>query len=387
MKRTIHHNSLKTTLLSAAFISTLLLSSAFVTGCSACNKSANIPVVSSDSDADILAKDKADSSEKKPVHFVTTDSAYDNTTLVVYSPHDAEPLNAGIIAFMTKYPNIKVELIAGGTGELCERIASEAASPKADVFWGGGADSMEAYHDYFNSFVCTNDSAIDRHFKDDNEKWIGESPLPMVIIYNKKLLAEEKIAPPKSWNDCLDPKFKGKIAYCQPSKSGSAYTQLCTMILAHGGGEKGWDFVERFAANLDGKILDSSGKCHKLVASGAYLVGITIEKSAVLYKDDPKIGFCYPSDGTSAVPDAISIIKGCPHEENAHTFVNFITSYESQQEQCHDWKRRPARSDVAVPEGLVPMSQIKLVDYNFVWAAHEKEAIIARFNKIMNINN
>src|SRR5574344_1466461 len=311
----------------------------------------------------------------------------DAGTIVIYSPHDADPLNAGIVAFMNKYPTIKVKLVAAGTGELCERIASEARSPKADVFWGGGADSMEAYSNYFDTYSCANDSAIDRHFKDGNLKWIGESPLPMVIIYNKKLLAEEGLAPPKSWDDCLNPLFKGRIAYCQPSKSGSAYTQLCTMILAHGGGESGWSFVEQFARNLDGKILDSSGKCHKLVASGAYLIGITIEKSAVLYKDNPKIGFCYPSDGTSAVPDAIAVVKNCPHKNNAHTFVDFITSYDSQQEQCSDWKRRPARSDVAVPEGLVPMSKIKLVDYNFVWAAEEKETNIARFNSIMNINN
>src|SRR5574344_1427154 len=316
-----------------------------------------------------------------------TQTRKDTSTVVVYSPHDAEPLNAGIIAFMKKYPQIKVKLVAGGTGELCERIATESSNPQADVFWGGGADSMAAYQQYFETFICENDSFIAASVKDDNGRWIGESPLPMVIIYNKKALKEAGIPFPTNWNDCLNPKFKGKIAYCQPSKSGSAYTQLCTMILAHGGGEKGWDFVERFAANLDGKILDSSGKCHKLVASGAYLIGITIEKSAVLYKDNPKIGFCYPSDGTSAVPDAIAVVKNCPHKNNAHTFVDFITSYDSQQEQCSDWKRRPARSDVAVPEGLVPMSKIKLVDYNFVWAAEEKETNIARFNSIMNINN
>ena len=37
--------------------------------------------------------------------------------------------------------------------------------------------------------------------------------------------------------DLTKPEWKGKIAYCLPSKSGSAYTQLCTMILGHGGKE------------------------------------------------------------------------------------------------------------------------------------------------------
>src|SRR5574344_2196534 len=276
----------------ALFITGCITAASFI-DCNACSRAKLIPVVPSDNSDDAFAKDTADSANKSHTSFVSTNTVLDNTTLVVYSPHDAEPLNAGVIAFMTKYPNIKVELISCGTGELCERIASEASNPKADVFWGGGADSMEAYSAYFDTYTCANDSSIDRHFKDENRKWIGESPLPMVIIYNKKLLAEAGVPNPTSWNDCLNPKLKGKIAYCQPAKSGSAYTQLCTMILAHGGKEKGWEFVEKFVHNLNHTILDSSGKCHKLVASGAYYIGITIEKSAALYKSDPNIGVCY----------------------------------------------------------------------------------------------
>ena len=56
--------------------------------------------------------------------------------LVVYSPHDADPLNAGVAQFEAKYPNIDVEVIAAGTGELCQRIVAEAANPQGDVLWG-----------------------------------------------------------------------------------------------------------------------------------------------------------------------------------------------------------------------------------------------------------
>ena len=80
--------------------------------------------------------------------------------------------------------------------------------------------------------------------------------------------------------------------------------------------EEGWDLVGKFIANLDGKLQDSSGNCHKLVASGEYALGVTIEKSAVLYADNPDIGFVYPEQN-SAVPDGVALIKDCPNEENA----------------------------------------------------------------------
>ena len=47
-------------------------------------------------------------------------------SVVIYSPHDANPLNAGVAMFEEKYPNIKVEVVAAGTGELCQRIVAES---------------------------------------------------------------------------------------------------------------------------------------------------------------------------------------------------------------------------------------------------------------------
>lgn len=303
-------------------------------------------------------------------------------TVVVYSPHDADPLNAGVNMFMEAYPDIQVEVVAAGTGELCNRIAAESANPIADVLWGGGADSLAAFKDYFQPYVCANDDVIDEAYKDPDDCWIGESPLPMVIFYNKELIEKDGLTIPTTWEDLTKPEWKGKIAYCLPSKSGSAYTQLCTMILGHGGTEEGWDFIKKLYDNLDGKIVDSSGKCHKMVKDGEFYVGLTLEKAAVQYKDDDTVGYCYPEDGTSAVPDGIALIKGAPNEENAKLFIDFITSKECQQAENLEWGRRPVRNDLEV-EGLPALSEIKLVDYDFDWAANEKEANIEKFNDIM----
>lgn len=333
--------------------------------------------------ADTKAEDKAE--ETKAEAEATGGKAPEDYkgTVVVYSPHDADPLNAGVNLFMEKYPNVKVEVVAAGTGELCNRIAAETANPIADVLWGGGADSLAAFKEYFEPYVCANDEFIGAAYKDPDGLWIGESPLPMVIFYNKDLIEKDGLTIPETWEDLTKPEWKGKIAYCLPSKSGSAYTQLCTMILGHGGKEDGWDFIKKLYDNLDGKIVDSSGKCHKMVADGEFYVGLTLEKAAVQYKDDPSVGFVYPKDGTSAVPDGVALVKGCPNEENAKLFIDFVTSKECQIEQSENWGRRPVRSDMEVGEGMAKLEDIPLVDYDFDWAANEKEAIIEHFNDIM----
>lgn len=307
-----------------------------------------------------------------------TASALAAGSLVVYSPHDADPLAAGLEMFSKAYPDIDVQFIKTGTGELCQRIVAESENPQGDVLWGGGADTLAGYVDYFEPYVCANDAVIGEAYKDANDMWIGESPLPMVIMYNKTMVAEEDV--PKTWDDLCNPKLKGQIAYASPAKSGSAYTQLCTMLFSKPTIEEGWDMVFEFIKNLDGKVQDSSGNCHKLVASGEYAIGVTIEKSAVLYNDNPDIGYVYPAKN-SAVPDGVVLIKNCPNPENAKLFIDFVTGLECQTAQNKDWARRPVRTDLQ-PEGLVGLETLDLGDYDFAYAANNKAEIVEKWNDL-----
>lgn len=348
----------------------LLLALAMVFALCACGESA--------APAETPAPESAAPAEETPAE--PTEKAPEDYTgnLVVYSPHDADPLNAGVEMFRQAYPNINVEVIAAGTGELCQRVVAESANPQGDVLWGGGADTLAAYTDYFAPYVCANDDVIDEAYKDANDLWIGESPLPMVFIYNKTLIDEADV--PTTWEGLCDESLKGKIAYASPAKSGSAYTQLCTMLFSQPTLDEGWTLVEKFIANLDGKIQDSSGNCHKLVASGEYTLGVTIEKSAVLYNDNPDIGYVYP-EKNSAVPDGVALIKNCPNEENAKLFIDFVTGLECQTAQNGDWARRPVRSDLT-PVGLCELSELDLGDYDFAYAATEKESIVEKWNDL-----
>ncbi len=303
-------------------------------------------------------------------------------TVTVYSPHPTEAINLGVKEFQQK-TGITVELVAAGTGELLKRVEVESANPLGDVFWGGGAESVQAYAKYFERFVSTEDRLIDSKYKDPKQYWTGESPLPMVIMYNKKLVAEKDV--PKGWADLVRPAFKGKIAYADPMKSGSSYTILATMLTVFGkDNNKGWDFIRRFVANLDGKILGSSGGVYKGVADGEYSVGLTLEKEAIKYvKAGAEVGIIYPSEGTSAVPDAVAIIKGGKNTENAKKFVNFVLSKECQAIMSSEQNRRSVRTDLGAPAGLPDMKGIKLVNYDFAWASSEKENILAQWKNIV----
>lgn len=305
-------------------------------------------------------------------------------SLTIYSPHDADPLNAGVAMFEAKYPNVKVEVVADGTGNLLNRIAAESAAPMADVLWGGGADSLAAYKQYFQPYKPSSIDLIDPALYDPEFYWIGESPLPMVFLVNTDLVAEADI--PKTWKDLADPKWAGKIAFADPASSGSAFTQLCTMFMIYGDPaddyKAGWDLVRQMVPNF--VIQSGSSGAHKNVDSGEYPIGITLEKAAIQYdtSDAGHLAIVYPEDGTSAVPDGVAIVKDCPNLELAQLFVEYVLSAECQTAQNADYGRRPIRSDVT-PKGLPELSSFPIMTYNFDYAASNKADIVDTWKDVI----
>ena len=180
--------------------------------------------------------------------------------------------------------------------------------------FGGGVDSLEAYQDCFSPYVCAGWEGLDPAMRSEEGLWTPFSALPVVIIYNTKLVVPGQIT---GWRDLFSPAWQGRIAFCDPSVSGSSFTGADHP--APGGGRgHGRDPDCAFAVSLDGRQLDSSGAVLDSVAGGTDLVGITLEETALKRAAAGEdIALIYPDDGTSCIPDGGALVQGAPHPENA----------------------------------------------------------------------
>lgn len=303
-------------------------------------------------------------------------------SLVIYSPHKADMINP-IIKEFQETTGIKVEVVAAGTGELLKRIESEKDNPLGDIMWGGGAESLNAFAPYFEPYASPNAKDFDSRFVGKDNVWTGTSPLPMVIMYNKNLVKPEDV--PAAWEDLLDPKWKGRIAYADPTRSGSSFTILATMLEAHKDmGDDGWVFINEFFKNLDGKLTSGSSGVYKGVADGEYAVGLTLEKTAMEYvAAGADVGVVYPADGTSAAPDGIAIIKGAKNEVNAQKFFDFALTAKTQKFVYDNFFSRPVSDGVQLSEEMPAMSDIVLVDYDLEWVSANKEDIVKKWKDVV----
>ena len=288
--------------------------------------------------------------------------------LVVYTSHKQE-IYGPIIKEFEERTGIWVQVVDGGTSEMLERIESEKDAPVADLMFGGGIESLMACSDCFEPYACGQASRIKAGLIPENHLWTPFSVLPMVIIYNKKLVAQNEVT---GWRDLLLEKWQGKIAFADPNTSGSSYTAVMTMIQCLGRDDPA--VAARFADNLKSRLLPRSGDVVESVANGSLYLGVTLEEIALKrMAEGADIAIIYPEEGTSAVPDGSAIIKNAPHTENARLFLDFVSSREVQQMIADRHFRRSVRTDVKARDNLVAADSIKVIDYDIGWASGQKE--------------
>jgi len=303
----------------------------------------------------------------------------DNYRLVIYTSHKYE-LYWPIIKEFEERTGIWVEVVEGGTNELLERIAREADKPAADIMFGGGVDSLESYREYLSPYTCADTGNISSHFRSPDDLWTPFSLLPVVLIYNTKLVPLRQIT---GWIDLFEDNYRGRIAFADPNRSGSGFTELVTLIEAMDISRD--EALRTFAGALEGRLLDDSGSVLSAVAEGNDLVGVTLEETAIqsiAYGYD--IEMVYPIEGTSCVPDGSALVRGAVNERNAKLFLDFTVSLDVQQLLSDRYYRRPVREDVGQRFFLPALEDIALIDYDIDWAIQNRESILTDWDLYMS---
>lgn len=288
--------------------------------------------------------------------------------LTLYTSHK-ETVYGPIVKEFQEVTGIWVEVVTGGTNELLEQIAAEAQTPVCDVMFGGGVESLCAYEAYFEPYRCTEADKLREGLQPPENGWTPFSSLPIVFIYNPKLVSSDSLT---GWVDLIDPRWRGRIAFADPTVSGSSYTAALTLLSCLPGDD--WALLEQFVNNLDGHILSDSGDVVGAVADGSCYLGITLEETALKHLSvGMEIAIFVPSEGSSAVPDGSALVAGAPHPDNAKAFLEFVQSKDVQELVVSQFYRRSVRSDVQDPKDLPPLDELEIIDYDVHWAAELKE--------------
>ncbi len=237
---------------------------------------------------------------------------------------------------------VKVNAIAAGTPVAYGRIVEWKGRPEADIFWGGESalfeklaeqrllQKVEIAKEAWDSIPVSIGKPKPIPLKDKDGYWVGTALEPYGLVYNPKRLSRLGVAPLKEWDDLLNPKLKGEVAQCAPTRSSSSNATY-EVILSMYGEDKGWDWLKRLAANT-GHFTARSRDVPTVVAKGEFAAGFAVPSYMAFEEKLAGFDIKYAAPKNAFVtPEPMAILAGARNPKAARAFVEFLLTERGQK--------------------------------------------------------
>ncbi len=281
-------------------------------------------------------------------------------------------------AYNAKHTGVECVLHRSGSGKLYARWINEAKSGiyEADVLHTSNIghfvslEKAKALMQYAPAGIDKFNSS----FVEQNHYWHVLRATVYAPAYNtNKVTAAEA---PKTWQDMLDPKWKGKLVEADPAYSGLVSVGLAALVKQYG-----WDFMDKLASQ-NPRIVQSAVDTTTFVDRGEELAaaGSGLYNDFDAAKQHEPIKAVYPPDGVPFVASPQAILAKAPHPNAAKVFTDWLFSLEAQQILANDglYSGHPG---VKYPEGLKPLNEIKLMVVSPEEAVKMRDPINKRFRE------
>lgn len=301
-------------------------------------------------------------------------------SLNIYSIIHEEETEA-LAKLFTEKTGIPVKYLRASTGELVNRVITEKNNPQADILLGGAssyhiqADKEGALESYKSPMVK---NLPDYAVADDNT-WTGFCVLTLGIGLNEDRYAQKfsNIPEPETWEDLLNPAFKGEIVITNPVASSTAYLFVQDQ-LQRLGWDEGWNYLLQLAP-LVGQFPDSGSAPAKLIGTGEYALGVSYIHALAKYKAEGfKVKMIAPPQTVGDV-DCISIMKNTKNLDAAKKFVDFMLSKEAQELMSSIDFTIPVNPEAVGADGSVPVQTLDLIQYDVDKASSQKDEILKKW--------
>lgn len=314
-------------------------------------------------------------------------SSSDNTLVVYTSANEA--ILEKMEPAAEEATGLSIDFVSLASGEAYTKVVAERDNPQCDVLYAGGPAEIAQDYTLFEKYVSKHDSELPEMYQNKDGYCSMTNGNASVIIYNTDLCPVEITG----YADLLKPELKGHIAFGNALESNSAYYHLENMLIdmssdpeAITPDQKGWDYVTKFLAQLDGKIQDSSSAVYKGVASGEYWVGLTYDTGALsLISEGVKnVKIVCMKEGVILKTGGLGIVKNCPHLDNAKAFADYIQSKEWNEIYAQIPGTNVLRTDVEVnTENDIGLADAKQLDCGPLWTAAHKAEIVDEYQALL----
>jgi iron(III) transport system substrate-binding protein len=306
-------------------------------------------------------------------------SAANSNIVVVYVSED-QIFSEPILKDFEKETGITVKAVydteeTKSTGVMM-RLISEKNNPLADVFWANEPIRAEVlkHKGIAAPYRSPNGLQIPEVHKDPEGYWTGFSARSRVFVVNKKVKNK-----PTSITAYKDPQWKEKAVIANPL-FGTTTVEIAALFTIWGE-DKAKTFMADMQKNNVG-ISTSNGESTDFVASGQYDFSLVDSDDAVSrIRQGKSIEMVYPDQGENdigclIVPNAVVLINGTKHPENAKKMIDYLLSKSTEKKLAFaDCAQIPLHPGVETPAEVRSIESLKVMQVNYSEVAEKMEDI------------
>ncbi|HWB51527.1 MAG TPA: extracellular solute-binding protein [Stellaceae bacterium] len=234
-------------------------------------------------------------------------------------------------AFEKKYPAIKVQYSRASNTETALKIINEARARRVqvDVFdvTSGIFPLLEAK--VVAPYVPKAAASYPAEYRDKDGYWTASNLYFLTVAANTNLVKPD--AMPRSFDDLLDPKWKGQMAWTSELAVQGPPGFIHNMLVVKGQ-DKGMDYLRKFAAQQPVAVGASPRTVLDQVIAGEHDLGVMMYNHHVAIsqaqgapvtwlKLEPLVG----------IFTMFGVTKDAPHPNAARLFEEFVLSEEGQR--------------------------------------------------------
>lgn len=306
--------------------------------------------------------------------------------ITVYTALEEDEIADYVAQAKKDIPDIQVNVLRLSTGDLGARIMAEAANPQHDVIWGWAVTNMMDTRILatLEPYAAKGTDTLAASYKDPENRWFAATGYIGAFCVNTERLKTKGLPMPKSWQDLLNPAFKGEIAMPNPVSSGTGYLQIVS-ILQKMGDEKGWAFLKQLDGNVNQYIKSGSRPCRSARA-GEFTIGTSLAFAAIKSIEEGfPLAMVLPSEGAGYELEASGLAKASKNKGDAKRFLDWSMSpgasalYAKYKELVTTPGFKPSKvaRDAGMPEDAIKA----LYPMDFKKSAAERDAILQRWQK------
>jgi len=295
-------------------------------------------------------------------------------SLTFYTTIAEKDIPTIVLPFEKKY-GIKINIWRAGTDKVLQRTLAEAAARRYEVdAIHFGSPEMEALHrekilqpvnsPYFKELIP---GALPAH-----HEWVATILSVWVQSYNTNLVKKQDL--PKTYQDLLDPKWKGKLGI--EVKNQEWFSTVAEEL----GGEPGIRFFRELVAKNGMSVRQGHSLLNNMVVSGEVPMALTVYN--YLAENAKRKGA--PIDWFAIEPavarsNAIGIARHAPHPNAALLFYDYMISEAQKPFASLDYV--PTNSNVPSPLKNIRfklVDPVSVLDQMDKWTRLYQEIVVKR---------